>query len=85
MTVSTARVRSAPTFPFQIQTSRYNLAAMAHLDDFDDHLAVQHVIENSVVALAQAVTFLRGEFLGAGRARVFAQRLDTRQDAPHIR
>ena len=62
-----------------------NIAAVADLDHFDHSFGFRHGVENAVVALSQAVAFLRCEFFGAGRARIVAQGLDAREDALHIR
>lgn len=41
-------------------------------------------VDDAVVAVQDAVTFLGGEFLGTGRARVVAQGFDTGKDARHV-
>lgn len=61
-----------------------DLAAVADLDDFDDALPVINGVQDTVVALADSIAFLPGEFLAAGRAGILDQELDPTGDAPDI-
>ncbi len=49
--------------------------SMSHLDNCNDQFFVQHLINDSVYPLPNAVAFLSGEFFTSFRAWVFLQRL----------
>jgi hypothetical protein len=57
-----------------------DLSAVADLDDHDDEVGIVNDVKDTVVALAQPVEFVTGEFLAPRRPRVAREALNVGDD-----
>lgn len=58
--------------------------SMADFDDHNNELVLADFIDNSVDSLSHSVPFLGGKLYGSFAARIFAQGLNSFQDARNI-
>jgi hypothetical protein len=62
-----------------------HVATVSHFHHNYNKFSIMYLINDSIVALPDAVPFLRGEFLTTRRPRIFCQRVDSSKNLFHIR